>query len=109
MHEIRRIGNTICVDGIPVADFRLRTNGTERGLDWIVWRETWICRDTIYCDYDPVADIRPTARPFEREALARWLDPRGGSLSSLFPTRIGSLIHQSHFASEASSHMVAGL
>jgi hypothetical protein len=108
MYEVRRIGNTICIDGIPVADFRLRKDGTERGIDWILWRDTWICGDTIYTNDDPIADFRPSARPFEREVLANWFHPRP-SLRHPEPVRIGSFLHQSHFASENSGHMRAGV
>jgi hypothetical protein len=103
--EIRRIGNTICVDGIPVADFRLSKHGIERGIDWLYSREIQLHGDTIYVDGQPVADIRPSAKPFERDALADWVDPSPRSRRNFdVGTRHYGMVHQSYFASEGSCH-----
>jgi hypothetical protein len=108
--EIRRIGNTICVNGMPVADLRLRKNGLERGHDWFFNREAWLQGDVIYVDGDPVADIRPTARPYERDALANWLDPDAASRRHRDNgVRHQGMVHQSHFAGNCSPFAMAGV
>jgi hypothetical protein len=103
--EIRRIGNTICVNGMPVADFRLMRHGIERGVDWFYSRQTEIHGDIIYVDGQPVADIRPSAKPFERDALTQWVDPNATSRRELDESaRHYGMIHQSYFAPEGSCH-----
>jgi hypothetical protein len=105
--EIRRIGNTICVNGMPVADFRLLKHGIERGIDWFYSRETEIHGDIIYVDGQPVADIRPSAKPFERDALAHWVDPSATKRRNFDePVHHYGMIHQSYFASEGSCYAI---
>ena len=112
MHDrVRQIGNMLCVNGMPVADFRLQKNGTERRFEDFSHYDLWICGDIIYSNIEPVADIRASARPFEREALILWLEPWRRRLDTFGdPTWAGAagLLHQSHFTADTPVSMGLG-
>ena len=109
LNEIRRIGTTVCVDGMPVADLRPKQGGLCLD-DTLLGFDRNIVGDTIYLDGRPWADIRPEARPFEREALILWTEPWRRHLDAvsdqIWIGAPASLIHPSHFAAEGSCHAI---